>query len=427
MTTSRLRGRIGLTLIACAMAAVAHAQDALVVDDLFLSAIRDPGARIGPAPLALQAPLAGGGRYAVGPTVAIDRVTGQTYPLPFTAFVLDVDPVRPRAFLAQLCDQTVNTCQVVTWNILTGVSVPLTTIAYTQPGGFFGLTWPLVRYAVDADVLFVDRAFNSLFLPGPRPGRSILPVNASTGAALGPPFTTRFASWDVWPDASLLIAGATLYPPPGEPMLAETIEVATQRVVARSTQRLENVTWVPSLQAIVSGNSGYLEAFDVNLVPVASATFGAGCSFGWQVSPHTGRIYVLASGGFNYIGSYPTHLFVIDPGTSFVDVDLSTKAGIPPGGCSTLRVLSPPGAPRAFQATVAAHDVSLQWQNVGAASHFVLDVGLAPGRTDLSIYLGPDSHTSFAGVPSGTYYLRLRGGNEFGGGRPSQEVTLVVP
>ena len=52
---------------------------------------------------------------------------------------------------------------------------------------------------------------------------------------------------------------------------------------------------------------------------------------------------------------------------------------------------------------------------------------VAPGRTDLSVYLGPDSHTAFAGVPSGTYYLRLRGGNEFGGGRPSQEIRLVVP
>ena len=65
-----------------------------------------------------------------------------------------------------------------------------------------------------------------------------------------------------------------------------------------------------------------------------------------------------------------------------------------------------------------------------AATHLggerVQDVGLAPGRTDLSVYLGPDSHTSFAGVPSGTYYLRLRGGNEFGGGRPSAEIVMVV-
>jgi len=57
----------------------------------------------------------------------------------------------------------------------------------------------------------------------------------------------------------------------------------------------------------------------------------------------------------------------------------------------------------------------------------VLDIGLAPGRTDLSVLLGPDSRASFAAVPPGVYYLRLRGGNEFGGGRPSSEIRVVVP
>jgi hypothetical protein len=76
---------------------------------------------------------------------------------------------------------------------------------------------------------------------------------------------------------------------------------------------------------------------------------------------------------------------------------------------------------------VTADDVAMHWESIGAASHFVLDVGFAPGRTDGSVFLGPDSHASFANVPSGTYYLRLRGGSEFGGGRPSTEVQIVVP
>jgi hypothetical protein len=79
------------------------------------------------------------------------------------------------------------------------------------------------------------------------------------------------------------------------------------------------------------------------------------------------------------------------------------------------------------RAVVTGRDVTLQWQNLGAASHFVLDVGLAPGSTDASVFLGPDSHAAFGNVPPGTYYLRLRGGNEFGGGRPSQEIQVVVP
>ena len=57
---------------------------------------------------------------------------------------------------------------------------------------------------------------------------------------------------------------------------------------------------------------------------------------------------------------------------------------------------------------------------------FVLDVGFAPGRTDLSLFLGPEPFARFSGVPPGTYYLRLRGGNEVGGGRPSDEVAVRV-
>ena len=57
----------------------------------------------------------------------------------------------------------------------------------------------------------------------------------------------------------------------------------------------------------------------------------------------------------------------------------------------------------------------------------MLDAGLAPGRTDLQVRLGADPRVTFAGVPSGVYYLRVRGGNEFGGGRPSDELRLVVP
>jgi hypothetical protein len=138
------------------------------------------------------------------------------------------------------------------------------------------------------------------------------------------------------------------------------------------------------------------------------------------ISPHTGRLY-LAAGQFH--GTYGGTL-----GLSVVDSSTYRSLGFVAAEArgAYLTLFTAPGAPRAFRATVSGHDVALQWQNVGAASHFVMDVGLAPGRTDLSVYLGPDSHTSFAGVPSGTYYLRLRGGNEFGGGRPSAEIVMVV-
>lgn len=208
MRMNRLGGLLTALLVAHAAVAPAFAQDALVVDGQYLSASRDPGAPIGPAPPELQLPLAGGGRYAVGGAAVIDRVTGQRYPLPISAVVLAVDPVRPRVFLAQMCNQTANACDVVAWYILSDVSVHLTTMAYLSPFVPLRLSDPVVRYAVDADVLFVDRAASVVSF-GRSPARSILPLNASTGVPLRPEFTTRPASWDVWPDGSRLVVGTS--------------------------------------------------------------------------------------------------------------------------------------------------------------------------------------------------------------------------
>jgi hypothetical protein len=34
---------------------------------------------------------------------------------------------------------------------------------------------------------------------------------------------------------------------------------------------------------------------------------------------------------------------------------------------------------------------------------------------------------TFGGVPSGTYYVRVRGANAFGVGRPSADNVVIVP
>jgi len=86
-----------------------------------------------------------------------------------------------------------------------------------------------------------------------------------------------------------------------------------------------------------------------------------------------------------------------------------------------------PGPPRHLQAEVTVHAVALNWTNVGAASQFVVDIGLAPGRTEPSVFIGGgDPRASFSDVPPGTYYVRVRGGNLMGGGRPSQEIAVTV-
>lgn len=96
-------------------------------------------------------------------------------------------------------------------------------------------------------------------------------------------------------------------------------------------------------------------------------------------------------------------------------------------GPPRITVLSPPGAPRDVTAVVIGRDVTLTWTNVGAASAFLLDVGVAPGQAALTIPLSWQSQAVFATVPPGTYYVRLRGANAFGTGRPSPEARVVVP
>ncbi len=95
----KMRILVATALLLGASAGVSVAQDALILDNKFVSASRDPGQAIGPAPPELLVPLAGGGRYAVAYGHVLDRRTGVVAPLPFDATVLAVDPARPRAFL----------------------------------------------------------------------------------------------------------------------------------------------------------------------------------------------------------------------------------------------------------------------------------------------------------------------------------------
>ena len=86
-----------------------------------------------------------------------------------------------------------------------------------------------------------------------------------------------------------------------------------------------------------------------------------------------------------------------------------------------LYLVTAPGAPQRLQANISGHTVGLTWVNIGAASHYVVEVGLAPGRTDLTFNVDEASPAArFANVPPGTYYVRVRGGNVFGGGKASK-------
>jgi 5-hydroxyisourate hydrolase-like protein (transthyretin family) len=90
----------------------------------------------------------------------------------------------------------------------------------------------------------------------------------------------------------------------------------------------------------------------------------------------------------------------------------------------------PPGAPTNFRATVANGTAQFSWtaatpSTTGIATSFVIDAGVSPGGTILSLPATGTSH-SVTGVPPGVFYVRVRAINAFGSSPPSSEVTLVV-
>jgi len=88
----------------------------------------------------------------------------------------------------------------------------------------------------------------------------------------------------------------------------------------------------------------------------------------------------------------------------------------------------PPAAPVSLRATATAFTVQISWAeggSGGATTSYVLEAGLAPGTTAVTLPVGSTSLT-VPGVAPGTYYLRVRAVNAFGTSLPSNEVALVV-
>ena len=92
--------------------------------------------------------------------------------------------------------------------------------------------------------------------------------------------------------------------------------------------------------------------------------------------------------------------------------------------------LMPPGEPLDLIAEISGRTVAFSWAapvTGGAAAGYVLEAGSGPGQSDLvRMPLGTTS-ASAAGVPPGTYFVRVRAVNAAGAGAASTEVLVVVP
>lgn len=408
-----------LCVATAGMVAPASAQDRLIERNRWLGAYGRFGQDLGPAPDIRGVSFVGGDEFGVKDGVAYHVPTGATAHLGDGRPVA-FDGARPRVFMARPDG---------IWQVLVGATAPGQPLATRATLFAAGPTADLTecRHAASADVLvcLASRGPDTHdFVRIDASGRHLLftdnvsPGWAPTGWAEGAFVLTTDAARIYFPRCVVRAFDCLQADLVGVDVATGATAVADRSVFGFLTgfffDELNERMFAFSNQTVW--------VFDRDLTLLGSAIVGGRCRQ-LAVSPHTGRLYVNT---MDYLYDSEWSTLTAFESTTYrrLEPDVIRSADL---SCGPLKVLTAPGRPRAVRATVTGHTVSLRWTNIGDASRFLLEAGLTPGRTDLRIGLGADAHTTVTDVPTGTYYVRIRGGNVHGGGHASDEVRIVVP
>ena len=119
---------------------------------------------------------------------------------------------------------------------------------------------------------------------------------------------------------------------------------------------------------------------------------------------------------------------VVPPGRYFFTLLAINACGTStPSNTIEVVVSAAPPAPGNLRATVNGSQVTLAWNAVAEATSYVLEAGSALGLNDVAVFPLVATGLTVDGVPSGTYYLRVRAVRAGVASIPSAEVIIVVP
>jgi hypothetical protein len=188
--------------------------------------------------------------------------------------------------------------------------------------------------------------------------------------------------------------------------ISQSIPSPPHTLQATVTGSMVQLTWLPP--ATGGAVSDYiLEAGSSStLADLYNASVGATTSLAATAGPGVYFVRVRARNGFGT--SAPSNEVVVTIGSNL------------------------PGAPLNPSATVAPNrTVTLAWtapQSGGPVETYIIEAGSAPGLRDLAnIPVGSAPNVAVAGVPPGTYHVRIRARNPAGVGPPSIDIVVVVP
>jgi predicted phage tail protein len=175
----------------------------------------------------------------------------------------------------------------------------------------------------------------------------------------------------------------------------------------------------------------FLSGGQMAITWLPATTGGAPASYVVEVGSASGQSNLASVGAAGRSFSYNP----VPPGFYFLRVRAVNAGGTSQPSTEVMFVVggvpSPPGAPNFVSSPVSGNSVTLNWTapTVGTATSYIVEAGSATGLNNLANHNTGSTSTSlsFSGVPSGTYYVRIRAVNAQGASVVSNERTIVVP